>query len=117
MPSWPEPARVAPSNSGFHTVPVRNSSGGMSLKKRMDSKITEKIIPIVVIIAIREQIIKPNINNFSTAFLALNCKPIELMAKSPIVTDDIIVSIEIKISEYARQLVNLLAKSIIHISG
>ena len=43
-PAWPEPARAAPSNSGFHVSPVKNSQMGTNLKNLIDSNITEKII-------------------------------------------------------------------------
>ena len=53
-------------------MPVKNSRGGINLKNRIDSKITENTMPIVVIMAITEQAPKPANRRTSTAFLALN---------------------------------------------
>ena len=53
-PIWPDPARSAPSNCGFQVVPNRNSDTGTSAKNRIDSKITENTIPMVVRMAIAE---------------------------------------------------------------
>ena len=70
MPSWPEPARAAPANSGFQTVPVRKSKTGISLKNRIDSKTTEKTMPIVVMMAISEHTPRPMSISRSTALRA-----------------------------------------------
>ena len=70
-PCWPDPALSAPSNCGFHTVPNKNSSIGISVKKRTDSNTTEKIIATVVKMAMTELAASNLIIIFSTAFLDL----------------------------------------------
>ena len=90
---------------------------GTNLKNLIDSNITEKIIPIVVMIAIKEHIISPIIISFSTAFLARKSIFTKLKAYKPKANEHIIVIIDIKLSECPRQIINFCAKSIIHRSG
>ena len=57
---------------GLQDRPNKKSKKGISSKNLKASKIREKIIPIVVIIAIVEENINRFIFDFSTACLALN---------------------------------------------
>ena len=61
---------------GLHVMPSRKSNIGTFSKKRNASKINEKIIPIVVMIAIVEHKIRRLTFVFSTACLARNATEI-----------------------------------------
>ena len=69
-PAWS--ARIA--TCGLHDRPNRNSSSGTSLKKRRDSKSSERMIPSVVKIAISDATRSNPFIHLSTAVRARNSR-------------------------------------------